>query len=154
MLDKLLKSTGSLTKKLEALAGQPLQVKIVHQGFESLGLDDRLFFARHNKNPAHSMAWVRRTELFGNDDSPWVLATCIFLASELKGTATRLPHIGNTPIGYILFKRQKNLPFTRSYLAKNGQPARQTLYNFYGHMVFVEEIFLPNFVEKLSSYAP
>lgn len=152
MLNEFLTSTGSLTKRLEALANQPLQVQIIHQGFKSLSLDDRLFFAKHKpKSPAQSMAWVRQAHLYGNDDSPWILAKTIILSSELTGCTKRLRFLNTTPLGYVLFKRQQTLPHTRTFLPKNGNPARQTLYHFYGQLVLVEEIFLPNFVQKLQT---
>nr|WP_241878616.1 hypothetical protein [Psychrobacter sp. PraFG1]UNK05150.1 hypothetical protein MN210_14360 [Psychrobacter sp. PraFG1] len=48
--------------------------------------------------------------LFGNSLQPWVAAQSIFPLPSLKGEAKRLQHLQGTPIGYVLFKRQKPYP--------------------------------------------
>lgn len=151
-MNNLLHSQGSLTQKLESLAKQPLRVHVIHQGFVFPALEYRLLFAKQHKNPNSMMAWSRTTHLYGNDSAPWVLAHSLFLCSALVGDAKRLQFLGTTPIGYVLFKKQADLPYTRTFIAKNGQPARQTLYNWQGRLLLIEEIFLEALVQKYPAF--
>ena len=95
------------------------------------------------------MAWVREVELYGNSDKPWVTAQSLFPLTSLQGNAKRLQQLKNTPIGYVLFKRQATLPSTRRIHATAAGWQRQTLYDWHGRRFIISETFLAEFEKQL-----
>lgn len=75
----------------------------------------------------------------------WVLAKAV-MAVPLAGRAKRLRFLGAAPMGYVLFGRQKTLPFVRRMMADN---VRQTRYEYAGQYVLITECFLDAFVQIL-----
>lgn len=143
-----LSANGSLTQKLSQKAGKPLTVQVQFEGFRLLTLDEWQAYrqlnahflsndCRHLPKKSH-LAWVREVSLCV-DGQAWVRAKSFVLIDELKGKMHRLRHLGNTPMGHILFNRHKKLPFVRQFMVKNQQFARQSLYDWQGQRVFVEE---------------
>lgn len=135
---------GSLTKALEQLGGERLQVHLDFTGFCPLMRDNK-----------RQMAWVRQVTL-GAGDKAWVQGKTVIFASELRGATRRLQFIKARPIGYVLFKRQRTLPFERWFFKiENGHQkayfGRQTMYHWQGTKVVVEEVFLPTFLAYLSN---
>lgn len=145
-LHSFLDSHGSLTALLEKRAGRPLRVQIISEGYQSLD--------RHTKKilglPVHrpAVAWVREVLLLGSQDRAWVKARSIFPLSALFGQAKRLRHLGGTPIGYIIFKKNRRLPHTRT-IFHNKCWGRRTVYQWREHLILVEEQFLPDFDDFL-----
>lgn len=148
-IQHLLTSQGSLTRKLELLNGKPIKVVITHQGLGCLNRTQQRLFAK-GRNPRQTMAWIRKVILFGNE--AWVEATTIIPMSELWGNVKRLPRLGATPIGYVLFGKRQRLPFVRTYLTVDNLPARQSLYDWQGRQLLVEEIFLPALSQRLRTH--
>ena len=143
----LLTSTGSLTARLERLAGQSLKVVVLAEGYRVLSQTER---AQLQLSPADQrLAWVRTVALYGTSDAPWAQATSIFPMASLTGDAKRLKALKNTPIGYVLFKRQRRLPHQRQYAPVDGHDARQTLYDWRGRKLLISEQFLPAILQRL-----
>lgn len=145
-VQSLLQSSGSLTQKLECLSGKPLKVVITYQGFGCLSRTQQRLFAK-GRNHRQTIAWIRKSTLFG--DEAWIQATTVMPISELCGNARRLPKLGATPIGYVLFDKRRHLPYTRTYLAVDSLPARQSLYDWQGRRLLIEEVFLPALSQRL-----
>lgn len=146
-----LTANGSLTQKLSQKAGKPLTVQVQFEGFRLLTLDEWRVYRQLNahflsKHYHHSpkkshLAWVREVSLCV-DGRAWVRAKSFVIIDDLKGKTHRLRHLGKTPMGYVLFNRHKKLPFVRQFVGNNHQFARQSLYDWNGQRIFVEEWFL------------
>lgn len=141
---------GSLTAQFEALAGQPLRVKPVFEGFKYLDTFSSQDLHLHRPQ----MAWVREVELYGNSELPWAKAQSVFPISALKGSAKRLRHLGKTPLGYVLFGRHK--PSCQRVISQHFEQGetcftRQNFYHWHGQDILVQETFLPAFLACISS---
>lgn len=136
-----LRHTGSLTERLEGLGEASLQVELGFVGF--------CLYPRKGKR---QMAWVRQVTL-GVAGQAWVEAKTVIFASELKGTTRQLQFIKKRPIGYVLFKRQRQLPFERWFFKakSNKYVGRKTSYHWQGTKIMIEEMFLPDFLNYLQS---
>lgn len=132
----LLHSQGSLTAQLEKIAKRPLRVKVLSEGYRSLSLTTKKQLGLPPNQPC--IGWVRMVALYGTDEQAWVHAVSVFPITSLTGEGRRLKHLGTTPIGYVLFARQRRLPFVRTF-ANN---CRQTVYEWQGCKILIEECFL------------
>lgn len=145
-----LNAEGSLTAMLEIEAGQPLKVQRSFEGYRLLSLLQKqqlgLTGAALNRP---MLAWVREAQLYGSDELPWVWAQSIFPLASLKGRARRLQQLKGTPIGYVLFKRNRTLPSQRIIQHTNEGWQRQTCYDWYGRKILISETFLPLFCQVL-----
>lgn len=145
-----LETNGSLTAMLEAKSGQPLRVQRLFEGYRQLSLSQKkqlgLLGSVLNRP---LLAWVREAQLYGNDELPWVTAQSIFPLASLEGRARRLQQLKGTPIGYVLFKRNRTLPNQRSIAYTDDGWQRQTHYDWYGRQLLISETFLPQFCQKL-----
>lgn len=142
-----LEAKGSLTALFEAKAGQPLRVERQFEGYKRLSLSQkRQLGLQGSALNRPLMAWVREVQLYGDSDQPWVWAQSIFPLTSLQGQARRLQQLKGTPIGYVLFKRNRTLPNQRiiKNTAKGWQ--RQTYYDWYGRKVLISETFLSDFL--------
>lgn len=150
----LLSSQGSLTAHLEKLANQTLLVQVIYEGLQPLSLSQKRSLKLDPNKPA--LAWVRTSLLYGDDPNPWVQASSIFPLSSLKGNLKRLRHLGSTPVGYVIFKKNTRLPHQRFYYRKIQQQTnygRQTLYNYRGHKLLIDECFITeNLRDKLTCH--
>ncbi len=138
---------GSLTMLLEQKAGQPLRVERCFEGYRSLSLSQKRqlgFDGTMLNRPM--LAWVRTVQLYGNDERAWVQAQSVFPLPSLRGRARRLPQLKGTPIGYVLFKRNRTLP-SRRFITQTAEGwQRQTRYDWYGRRLLISETFLPAFL--------
>ncbi|MCL1623514.1 chorismate lyase [Moraxella sp. Tifton1] len=142
-----LNAKGSLTTLLEKKSGQPIQVKVIKEGWQAIDFAHKKTLKlplRHQ-----SLAWVREVLLFGDEHQAWVHAKSIFPLSSLTGEGRRLRHLGNTPIGYVLFKKNKKLPYIRQIFEQDGQFGRVNIYHWQGRRILIEEIFLQNFLQVI-----
>lgn len=144
-LQPFLHAQGSLTALLEQQAGQALQVKIIHESYQTLDFTTKKLLKLPTHRPA--LAWVREVLLFGNDDMAWVRAKSVFPLSSLTGNAKRLRHLKRTPIGYVMFKKSRQLPHERTifYDKNNANWGRNTVYDWQGRPILVQEVFLNSF---------
>lgn len=145
-LQSWLYSDGSLTALLEARAGQPLRVQRTFEGYRPLTLSQKRQLGYQGASLNRPMqAWVREVLLFGDEYEPWVAAQSLFPLPSLQGEAKRLQQLKGTPIGYVLFKRQRTLPNQRWVRATEQGWQRQTRYDWYGRPILISETFLPSF---------
>lgn len=145
-----LTASGSLTALLENKAGQPLRVVRTFEGFKPLNLTQKKQIGLTGQALNRPlMAWVREVLLYGDDATPWIAAQSIFPQRSLQGDAKRLKHLKNTPIGYVLFKRQTKLPNMRTITNTTEGWQRQTLYHWQGRPILIAETFLQAFENTL-----
>ena len=144
-----LNTEGSLTAMLEVKAGQPLRVERSFEGYRLLSLAQKKQLGVQGAALSRPLlAWVREAQLYGNDALPWVKAQSIFPLASLKGQARRLQQLKSTPIGYVLFKRNRTLPNQRSIQQTTDGWQRQTLYDWYGRNILISETFLAAFLSS------
>lgn len=142
---------GSLTAALEAKAGQPLRVVRGFEGYRLLSLIQKKQLGMQGVMLGRPMlAWVREVQLYGNDERAWVQAQSVFPLPSLTGRARRLQQLKGTPIGYVLFKRNRTLPNQRFIQQTSEGWQRQTRYDWYGRKLLISETFLPAFLSSLA----
>ncbi|TWV84670.1 chorismate lyase [Moraxella sp. VT-16-12] len=134
-----LTAKGSLTALLEQKAGQPLRVQIIYEGHQPIDFYHKKLLNLPLHRPA--LAWVREVLLFGNETKAWVRAKSIFPIDSLSGNAKRLRHLKNTPIGYVMFKKNRQLPHKRTIFFDEYW-GRNTVYDWHRRQILVQEIFL------------
>lgn len=136
-LTQFLTSQGSLTARLESHFGQKLTVRLIFCGLKPLSFAQKqaLNLPRHKA----ILGYVREVELMVNNQAI-VWAVSVFALSDLKGDAKRLRYIKDKPIGYVLFKKHRHLPHTRTI--HTAQLNRTTIYNWYGRRILIDEQFL------------
>ena len=132
------------------------RVRVVRQGWgRALYGEGALLGMRQGE-----IAIVREVELLCNE-TPWVFARTLIPASSLSGPARRLAHLGNRPLGEVLFSDQRArrgvtqvarlLPGHRLFVAAvrelEEQPreiwGRRSLFFLSSKPLLVNEIFLP-----------
>lgn len=141
-LTPFLTTNSSLTTLLEHKAGQPLYVQVIKEGYQAIDFKIKKLLNLPPNRPA--LAWVREVLLFGNDTAPWVRAKSVFPLSSLQGNAKRLRHLKRTPIGYVMFKKSRTLPHTRT-IFHDTHWGRNTVYEWDGRQILVQEVFLTDF---------
>ena len=141
-----LNAEGSLTAMLEEKAGQPLRVERSFEGYRLLTLAQKQQLGMKAMMLNRPMlAWVREAQLYGNDELPWVQAQSVFPLPSLRGRARRLQQLKGTPIGYVLFKRNRTLPSQRFITQHTNGWQRQTRYDWHGRKLLISETFLSAF---------
>jgi chorismate--pyruvate lyase len=151
-----LRDQGSLTQRvLQACSGR-FRVHLLHQGWGvPLASERRLLGMGRTRT-----SMLREVEL-RCDDAPWVFARTVIPARSLRGRARRLAHLGERPLGAVLFAdpttRRGRVEFAR---LRPGQPlfeaavinlqrppaelwGRRTVFYYAGKPLLVNEIFLP-----------
>lgn len=138
-----LTAEGSLTALLEAKSGQPLRVQVIKEGYQAIDL----YYKKSLNLPSHrpALAWVREVLLFGSSEAAWVCAKSVFPVNSLVGDAKRLRHLKRTPIGYVMFKKNRKLPYDRHIFCYDGRYGRATVYDWQGRKLLIEERFLDAF---------
>ena len=120
----------------------------VQQGYRLLSLAQKKQLGMQGNMLSRPMlAWVREVHLYGNDDQPWVQAQSIFPILAAKGRARRLQQLKGTPIGYVLFKRNRTCaPPSERFIQHTVEGwQRQTRYDWHGRTLLIGERFLPAF---------
>lgn len=141
-LSPFLTSCGSLTRLLSSVYGV-VNVEIVCENYRTLSMTEWQNYCQLAGQTVKKtqIFWVREIFLLSNGKR-LVHAKTLLPVCQLQGKLHRLKHLGNTPMGHILFNKHKKLPFIRQFISKDNQYARQSLYDWYGSSVFVEEWFL------------
>ncbi|UNU73539.1 chorismate lyase [Moraxella nasovis] len=137
-----LTADGSLTALLERQSRKPLCVQVISQIIRPLTFDEKKLLNLPVHRP--SLGKVRKVLLSASGDIPKVNATSIFPLTSLTGSAKRLKHLKTTPVGYVLFKKNQTLPFTRSYFYDhhNQSWGRNTVYDWQGRKILIQEVFI------------
>ncbi len=93
-----LKDEGSLTKRLIQASPGKFNVRLLQQDWgRALYSEQQQLKIRRGET-----AMVREVELC-SDETPWVFARSLIPASTLRGSARRLAHLGEKPLGAVLF---------------------------------------------------
>jgi chorismate lyase len=152
-----LRDTGSLTRRvIQACEAGCFRVRLLHQGWGApLNSERRILRSRRGV-----VTLIREVELLC-DGHPWVFARTLIPATSLQGAARRLTHLGEKPLGAVLFtdpqatrgvtQIARLLPRHPLFAAACGHldeaPAelwgRRTLFHLSGRTLLVSEIFLP-----------
>lgn len=152
---------GSLTRAVVGACAGRFHVALLQQGWgRPLTGEARLLMV-----PGTAATMVREVKLLC-DDEVQVFARTLIPATSLRGRTRRLAHLRERPLGAVLFAdpatRRRRIELARltarhtlfrsacSHLEK--PPAalwgRRTLFEYAGHPLLVNEIFLPALVEK------
>ena len=156
-VDDWLLDPGSLTRRVQGACEGRFRVRLLHQGWgRPLYSETRLLRLRRGE-----FAIVREVELLCGE-TPWVFARSLIPASSLQGRARRLAHLGEKPLGALLFadpslrrgatQIARLLPRHPLYGAATShlevQPrelwGRRSLFFYAGKPLLVNEIFLPD----------
>ncbi len=147
---------GSLTRRLHVRYGESFQVNLLGQSWERPFAEEACLL----KLGSGQRAIVREVSLEA-DDQPLIYARSIIPARTLQGADRRLAHLGNRPLGHILFADPRLhrielelartdpgfwqpglLPITD--LGATACWGRRSLYSLGGrHTLLVAEFFLP-----------
>ncbi|MDD5460662.1 MAG: chorismate lyase [Methylococcales bacterium] len=150
--------SGSLTRRLRSFYGDAVAVKILLQRWHKPFLSER----RLLKLSERQYSLIREVLLYAND-KPLVLARTIIPAATIKATQNNLSHLGNRPLGEIIFSYPKlermamdvtlikPFAWTQSVLAETAidQPVwgRRTVYAIAHKQMLVSEFFLPDVLD-------
>ncbi len=146
--------SGSLTQRLRNFYGDTVAVKVLFQCWRTPFLSER----RLLKLPEHQYSLTREVLLHANG-KPLILARTIIPAGTIKAAKNNLSHLGNRPLGEIIFSYPKleriamditliaPSTWTQSALAEAdiNQPiwGRRTVYAIAHKQMLVSEFFLP-----------
>lgn len=146
--------SGSLTQRLRSYYGDAIAVKILLQRWHKPFLSERRLLTL----PEHRYSLIREVLLHA-DDKPLILARTIIPAATIKATQNTLSHLGNRPLGEIIFSYPRlermamdvalidPLSWTQAALveASINHPVwgRRTVYAIAHKQMLVSEFFLP-----------
>ncbi|MCF6283291.1 MAG: chorismate lyase [Candidatus Polarisedimenticolaceae bacterium] len=151
-----LKDEGSLTKRLIQACPGEFRVRLLRQDWGRALYSEQ----QHLGIRRGEAAMVREVELCC-DETPWVFARSLIPATSLRGSARRLAHLGEKPLGAMLFADRnvhrgetqiaRILPRHPLFAAATGhleqKPkelwGRRTLFYIADKPLLVNEIFLP-----------
>ena len=153
---------GSLTARIRCACGsRRFRVRVLRQGWgRPLYSEARVLGSRPGE-----IAIVREVELHC-DDAPWVFARTLIPASSLRGSARRLAHLGERPLGEVLFSdprmqrgavemarlSARHRLFQSAVAGLSQRPGeiwgRRTLFHMGRHPLLVNELFLPGIPER------
>lgn len=145
---------GSLTQRLRNFYGNRVKVTVLFQGWQSPFLNERQLL----NSPEHRYCLVREVMLHA-DNAPLILARTIIPRHTIKIAKSNLSHLGNRPLGEVIFSYPKlqrmNLSvsliqphiWTESALEigniKEAIWGRSTVYSIAQREMLVSEFFLP-----------
>lgn len=148
--------TGSLTRRVKQACAGRFRVQVEMQGWARPRLDEyRALGLRLGR-----IALIREVHLLC-DERPWVFARTIIPVTTLRGRQRRLAHLGNRPLGAVLFAdpRMQRGPvevvrvppgsalFAAAVLGLKRRPAeiwgRRSMFRLDGKPLLVSEFFLP-----------
>ncbi len=147
--------TGSLTRRVQQACAGRFSVRVEMQGWGRPRLDEyralRLRIGR--------IALIREVHLLC-DERPWIFARTIIPVTTLRGRERRLAHLGNRPLGAVLFAdphmqrgpvevaciRPGSTLFATAVKGLQRRPAeiwgRRSVFRLGGKPLLVSEIFL------------
>lgn len=145
-LKSWLYASGSLTQQLTKLGGGQFHVEPLEQHFQRLNLNDAMWLGASHQHTS----WVRESYLYGSETQPWVKAKSIFPILSVQKRARIFQHIGNKPIGTLLFQRT-NPSCQRRIIFLNEGWTRQSCYTWHGCKFIIQETFLQAFEQFISN---
>lgn len=149
--------TASLTRRLRALCGSAFRVRVIEQRRRRPLPSERAALGL----PDHAWALVRQVRLLC-DARPLVYARTIMPEATLKGARRRFAHLGNRPLGEMLFADRRivrgDMEIARieagqelHTLAAAGRAplwGRRSIFLIDGHPLLVNELFLPEILRQ------
>lgn len=146
----------SLTRRIQQMCPGRFAVQVVSQVWQ------RPFFSEKHALgvPDREICLIRQVRLLC-DRQPWVFARTAIPVSTLRGERRRLQHLGNRPLGAMLFADRRihrhaneiarltpdHTIYQLAVTGSAGQPpeiwGRRSVYDFSGRRLLVNEIFLP-----------
>lgn len=142
----------SLTRRLQQTCPGRFSVEVVRESFAAPMLNE----ARVLGYPRR--AWIREVRLLC-DGVPWVYARTVIPHATLTGPQRRLRHLGNRPLGAMLFKEPglrrdplqvaaltpRHALYHRAAIAADDQTVwgRRSIFYLEGKPLLVSELFLP-----------
>lgn len=156
-----LRDSGSLTRAVTSACEGRFEVQVQRQGWGK-----SLPGERSELNVAAGVVSLVREVKLLCDDEPWVFARTLIPATSLRGAARRLAHLGNRPLGAVLFSdphtRRLGIQVARltsqhalfhaacSHLDRLPREiwGRRTLFSYAAKPLLVNEIFLPVIPER------
>ncbi len=149
---------GSLTQRLRDYYGDAVGVKILLQQWNTPFLSERRLLKLHESKYS-----LIREVLLHADGKPLILARTIIPAKTIKAAKRNLAHLGNRPLGEVIFSYPKleriEMDVTLIDLPTWTQPAiaeghiiepvrgRRTVYAIAHRQMLVSEFFLPGVLE-------
>ncbi|KAB7624427.1 chorismate--pyruvate lyase family protein [Alkalilimnicola sp. S0819] len=158
---------GSLTARLAARCGGPLDVTVLRARWGRALLDE----AQQLGQPYGGLDWVREVTL-GCRGVPWIYARSIIPRTSLRGRQRALLRLGARPLGSVLFGpadiRRGAVQIARlgpgDQLYEQARPhaggaaerlwARRSVLRVAGRPLLVAEVFLPRLLEAIDSACP
>jgi chorismate--pyruvate lyase len=150
---------GSLTDRMRAACTGRFSVRVLDQGWHRPRLDEARTLGMRRRG---ALGWIREVQLLC-DGEPWVFARTVIPVATLKGAQRRLAHLGNRPLGAVLFAdpgmrrdpveltciRPGQAMFataTQGLLSRPGGIwGRRSVFRVGGKPLLVTEVFLPAF---------
>jgi len=145
--------TGSITQRLRQQYGDSVRVQVLHQHWQRAFISESRLL---NIPPAKYI--LNREVLLYAGDTPLVLARTIIPKSTLLSAQQNLSHLGNRPLGEVIFSypklkrlalevaevKQQHWATTIHKQANIQQDlwGRRTVYSLHQHPLLVSEFFL------------
>jgi len=152
--------SGSLTQRLRNVYGDAVAVKILLQRWHNPFLSER----RLLKLPENRYSLTREV-LLHVEGKPLILARTIIPTSTIKAAKNNLSHLGNRPLGEIIFSYPKleriamditlidQSTWSQSAIAEAGIDqsiwGRRTVYAIAHKQMLVSEFFLPEIFKNI-----
>ncbi len=139
---------GSLTARLVALSAGDFRVEVVAQGWQRPHLEE----AQALQIDPRLLVLVREVRLLGCGQA-WVHARSLIPATTLTGRHRKLAHLGNRPLGELLFSdpgmQRGAIETARVPLDASGTRAwaRRSVFLLDHKPLLVSEIFLPQLLQ-------
>lgn len=146
--------TGSLTERLRSIYGNNVAVNVLFNHWQTPYLSERQLL----NQPEHRYCLIREVLLHANG-KPLIMARTIIPRDTIKIAQSNLSHLGNRPLGEIIFSYPKlqRLALNISLVSLNtwsppavnlgqiNQPmwGRRTVYAIAQRQMLVSEFFLP-----------
>jgi len=145
--------TGSITQRLRKQYGNNVRVQVLHSQWQKSFLSESRLL-----NTQPKLYHLTREVLLSVDETPLVLARTIIPKKTLLSAQQQLSHLGNRPLGEVIFSYPK---LTRTSLEVSHIPqqhwhpetqkkadihqdlwGRRTIYSLNQHPLLVSEFFL------------
>jgi len=149
---------GSITQRLRAQYGDCVRVEVLSQHWQRAFISE----SRLLKIPPAKYILNREVLLYANN-TPLVLARTIIPQSTLHSAQQNLSHLGNRPLGEVIFSYPKlkrlalevaqikqqdwSLPIQKKAMIKESLWGRRTVYSLHQHPLLVNEFFLSDLLK-------
>jgi len=146
---------GSITQRLRNHYGDSVRVEVLNQHWQRAFISE----SRLLKVPPAKYILTREVLIYA-DNTPLVLARTIIPKSTLQSAQQNLSHLGNRPLGEVIFSYPKlkrlalevaqieQQDWASSIQAKTSMKedlwGRRTVYSLHQHPLLVNEFFLPS----------